>query len=199
MGYQYVVIEREYGSGGTEIARKLAQECGISCYGREIMEAVAKRYQVSPDVIERYEESVSNSFLYTIYAISQVQGGRSDMLTGEGQLFLAEQEEIRNFAIVGPAVFLGHCAEEALKDFKILKVFIRCSDSEKKTARIVSDYGIPASNAENIRKRFDNRRAKYYYANTTKKWEDMKNYDMILDSATLGIDGCVAALKGLIE
>ena len=40
MKAKYITIEREYGSGGTQIARRLAEETGIPCYGREILEAV---------------------------------------------------------------------------------------------------------------------------------------------------------------
>ena len=43
MKFRYITIEREYGSGGTKIARKLSEVCGIPCYGREILEAVAKK------------------------------------------------------------------------------------------------------------------------------------------------------------
>ena len=47
-------------------------------------------------------------------------------------------------------------------------------------------------------KRYNKKRANYYYANTARKWDDYKNSDIILNSSALGIDGCVAALKGLI-
>lgn len=114
-------------------------------------------------------------------------------------IFVADQQEIRNLAASGPAVFIGHCASEALKDRKIVKVFIRCSDRKEKAKRITEDYGIDPKYAENTCNRFDNKRAKYYYANTTKKWDDLKNYDIVLDSAKLGIDGCVDALKGILQ
>ena len=42
MKCNYITIEREYGSGGTKIARRLAEECGIACYGAEILEAVSR-------------------------------------------------------------------------------------------------------------------------------------------------------------
>ena len=42
MKCNYITIEREYGSGGTKIARRLAEECGIPCYGQEILEAVSR-------------------------------------------------------------------------------------------------------------------------------------------------------------
>ncbi|MGN0665589.1 MAG: hypothetical protein ACI4KF_03580 [Huintestinicola sp.] len=44
---------------------------------------------------------------------------------------------------------------------------------------------------------YDKKRSNYFYSNTGRKWEAVTNYDMILDSGVLGIDGCTAALKGL--
>lgn len=193
----YIAIEREYGSGGTQIARRLAEACGVRCYGREILEAVSEQYGVSIDAIQRSEESVTNSFLYTVNAIAQMQSGSPSLLSQEGKLFVAEQAFIRKTALLGPAVYLGHCAAEALSGYPVRQVFIRCSDPEVKRARITGEYGI--SDAERTRKRFDNKRARYYYANTAKKWDDLRNYDIVLDSARLGIDGCVAALEGLMQ
>lgn len=199
MSFRYITIEREYGSGGTQIARQLAGECGISCYGREILEAVSRRLTVPVEQIETYEEKVSNSFLYTSFMLSRIQTGNADLLTTEGHIFVAEQQEIVRLAGSGPAVFIGHCASEALKDRKVLKVFIRCSDDAEKKKRIAEEYGIPSANIDATRRRFDSRRARYYFANTAAKWEDLRNYDIVLDSAKIGIDGCVAALKGLIR
>ena len=80
-----------------------------------------------------------------------------------------------------------------------MKVFIRCQDKEQKSKRVVEDYNIPESEVEKTCRRFDNKRSRYYYANTTKKWEDMNNYDVVLDSGVLGIDGCVDALAALLR
>jgi hypothetical protein len=127
-----VTISREYGSGGTFVARKLAEECGIACYGREILEEVSKEYNISPESIEQYEETVTNSFLYSILIISRAQAGDPDMLANEGHIYVAEQLMIKKMASRGRAVFLGHCASEALKDKKgVLKVFIRSTKDDK--------------------------------------------------------------------
>lgn len=195
---KYIAVEREYGSGGTEIARRLAEKCNIACYGSEILDAVAKDKGVSVERIQHCEETVSNSFLYTVYAIGQMNTGNGDMLTEEGKLFVAEQEFIRRSAHKGSAVYLGHCASEALSGLDVVKVYIRCSDKDAKTKRIKEQYGIADSQIESTRKRFDNKRSKYYYANTAKKWSDLTNYDIVLDSAALGIDGCVDVLAGLL-
>lgn len=112
---------------------------------------------------------------------------------------IAEQEIIKKLAANGRGIFLGHCASEALKDKKdVVKVFIRAS-SEEKHKRIAADYNIAEKDIESVRRRFDKKRANYYYANTSMKWDNMKNYDIILDSSVLGIEGCVSVLKGLFE
>ena len=63
MKFRYVTIEREYGSGGTRIAKKLAEVCGVPCYGREILETVAKKRGIPEDRIEQYEEKASGSLM----------------------------------------------------------------------------------------------------------------------------------------
>ena len=181
MKCNYITIEREYGSGGTKIARRLAEECGIPCYGQEILEAVSRKNNVPVDSIQHYEESVSGSFLYTLFLMSKSQSGDSDMLTQEGH------------------IFLGHCAAGALKSYPgVVKVFIRANEEDKKK-RIIKDYAIPERQAEAVRKKYDNKRSRYFYANTARRWTDLRNYDMILDSSGLGMDGCVTVLKSLID
>lgn len=198
MKARYITIEREYGSGGTKIARRLAEETGIPCYGREILEAVSKSQNISVEEIEKYEENVTSSFLYSLYVMGQASRGNTDLLSREGHLFVAEQAEIQRLARDGKAIFLGHCASEALKNQKnVVRVFIRSSHEEERKKRIQEEYGIQESMVESTRKHFDKKRANYYYANTGHKWNDWNNYDIVLDSGTLGSDGCVAVLKGL--
>ena len=66
MKCNYITIEREYGSGGTKIARRLAEACNIACYGPEILEAVSKKNDVPVEHIQHYEESVPEGFLYFV-------------------------------------------------------------------------------------------------------------------------------------
>jgi hypothetical protein len=199
MKAKYLAIEREYGSGGTEIARRVGSATGIPCYGKEIVEITAKKLNRSVEEIERYEENVTGSFMYTMYMMAQAHSGSFDMLTEDGQIFIAEQEEIQKLAKQGSAIFLGHCASEALREEAgVVKVFIRCSDSAQKRERIIKDYGIDKAEVDYIREHFDKKRSNYYYANTKCKWKDFSSYDIVLDSATLGIDGCAVILGGLL-
>ena len=196
---RYITIEREYGSGGTKIAKLLSEATGIPCYGREILEAVSQKYNYSIEEIEKYEETMTSSFLYSMYIMGKASTGDAQMLAKEGHIFVAEQEAIQQFAAMGPGIFVGHCACEALKKHKnVIRVFIRNTNIYDKNKRITQDYGISPANAESTRKQYDQKRAHYYHANTGRRWDDLSKYDIVLDSGVLGIDGCVAALKGLL-
>lgn len=200
MKCKYLTIEREYGSGGTQIANRLSQECSIPCYGREILEAVAKKKNISVERIEQYEEKATNSLLYAFAMLGRARSGNYNMLTDEGAIYLDEQEEIHRIAAGGKAIFLGHCASEALKDMKgVVRVFIRSGSDEEKEHRIREDYGIAEKDIVSTQKFYDRKRANYYHANTSKNWKDLNNYDIVLDSAALGVDRCVRILKILFE
>ena len=195
---QYITIEREYGSGGTKIARALAQECQIPCYGEEILEAASKNMHMSVDEIRAYEEKATNSILYSLYVLSQARNVNGEMLTIEGKVFGEEQNVIRELAKRGSAIFLGHCASEAIKEYpNVVKIYIH-ADKEYKHKCIAEEYNIPLEYIENTEKRINKRRATYYTANTQKKWGDIHNYDIVLDSSKLSLEQCVKILKAIL-
>lgn len=198
MKIKYITIEREYGSGGTEIAAKLAEKCGIACYGAEIMELAAQKLHITAEEAQQYEEKITNSFLYSMFVMSQVQSGNTNALPMESRLYVEEHNAICNLAKSGRSVFVGHCASEALKDEAgVLRVFIRADDAFKHD-RVVSEYGIDEKDAEAMCRRYNKKRSTYYTFNTNKKWDDLTNYDMVLDSSAIGIDGCVNAIAALL-
>ena len=200
MKFRYITIEREYGSGGTKIARRLSEVSGVPCYGREILEAVAKKQGIPVERINQYEEKATGSLIYSMFVMSRVQTGDPNMLTKEGKVFLDEQLEIRRLAMEGPAIFLGHCASDALRVQKgVIKVFIHSENEEEVKNRIAKDYGIAPGDVESTRRFYNKKRAGYFRANTGNEWKDLKNYDVVLDSAKLGIEGCVNILKGIFE
>ncbi len=198
MEVRYITIEREYGSGGTEIAEKLAEKCNIFCFGKEILEQAAGKLHISVEEAEQYEEKITNSFLFSVFALSQAQTGQTDMLPMESRLYVEEYDTIRKLAHKGRAIFIGHCASEALTDEEgVLRIFIRAGE-EFKTKRAIEEYGIAEAEAVAVCRKFNKKRANYYAFNTSKKWDDLSNYDIVLDSSRLGIDGCVEAIAALL-
>lgn len=197
MNIRYIIIEREYGSGGSKIAHEAAKLCGIPCYGQELLEAVSRRTNLPVSALQEYEESVSGSFLYSMYVMTQSQVGNPDLLSREAKLYVEEAREIQNLADAGPCVFVGHCAGHALQEREgVLRVFIH-ADEDTKRRRIVEDYGIPEQDVTSACRRFNKKRSNYYAFCTQSKWADPKNYDIILNSTHLGIEGCARILADM--
>lgn len=197
MNVRYITIEREFGSGGTKIASEVSKTCGIPCYGHAVLETVAKEQNVSVQTLEDYEESVSGSFLYSMFVMAQSQTGDPDLLSPEAKLYVAETRVIRRLADQQPCIFLGHCASEALKEVDgVLRVFIRASEEDKEK-RVIHDYGVPEKQVAAVCRKVNRRRANYYSFCTRKKWSDLSNYDVVLDSTNLGIEQCAAALSAM--
>lgn len=195
---RYMTIEREYGSGGTKIARLLSKESQVPCYGEEILKRASELMNIPVEQIRECEEKATNSLLYSIYMLSQVQTGNREMLAKEGKVFVEEQKAILEFAEKGSAIFVGHCASEALKEYDdVISVFIY-ADKEAKRERIRTDYGIAENKIDSVERKNNKRRANYYSVNTQKKWSDLRNYDIVLNSSKLGIDECVNTLKNFI-
>lgn len=194
MKYRYVAIEREYGSAGTEIGKRITELSGIPNYGIEILQQVSEKLNIDIDRIEQYEERATNSFLYSIYLMGKMREGVEGQLSNEGQIYLEEQQVIQKLAAKGPAVFVGRCAANALTDrTDVLKVFIR-ADRELRRKRAIESYGINPNEVELVVHKFDRKRSNYYATNTGKSWRDLSNYHLILDSGKLGIERCAGLI-----
>jgi len=107
------------------------------------------------------------------------------------RIFLAQFDTIRRIASEGPCVFVGRCADYVLRDQKnVLNVFIK-ADPEERVRRIVEYYGVDPLKAEEMLKKSDKQRASYYNYYATGNWGEVDNYDLVVDTGTLGIAGAV--------
>lgn len=193
MRYRYVVIERQYGSGGTGIGKLLSEKTGIPCYGSEILEGVSERLGIPVADIQKYEENTTNSFLYSLYAFGSMTSEPSNLLSKENQILAEEQKLIREYAMQGAAIFVGRCAASVLEEKNVLSVFIH-ADRESRRRRAVEEYGIPERLADSTVARYDKKRKNFYAVNTGKKWNDWDNYSMVLDSGKLGAESCAGII-----
>lgn len=190
MKYNIIAIEREYASGGREIGKRTASKLGIPYYGEEILDLAAERKNTSREYLEHLEETTTNSFLYSIYMLSAETPLTNGLISPADSLHFAEREIILEIADKGPAVIIGHCASHVLKDRKdVLNVFVH-SNRQSRLERTINEYQIAPNEAESTLKRFDKRRSNYFNANTSKKWYDITNYHLVLDSGKLGFDAC---------
>ena len=100
-----ITISRQYGSGGSEIGRKVAKALSIPYYDKTIIDVTAKESGFDPKYIERAEQTTTTSFLYNL----AINGMYTQPLTD--QLFSAECRVIKALADKGPCVIVGRCAD----------------------------------------------------------------------------------------
>ncbi|MBR2991204.1 MAG: cytidylate kinase-like family protein [Solobacterium sp.] len=194
MTYKVITISREFGSAGRTIGRILADELGIKCYDREIIEEVAERSGLAESYIENKGEYSSQGRFSSMLGRGYYPG-----MTNEDQIWQIQSAIIKELADKESCVIVGRCADYILKDREdVLKVFVH-ADIEKRAKRIVEVYGETSEEPLKRLKDKDKQRRAYYQIYTEIEWGDARHYEVCLDSGQLGIENCVAILKGIVE
>lgn len=185
-----ITIGREAGSGGLEIARKLASALDVPCYDRELIAIVAEQRGVSTDILEKADEVKAKP-----WDSPAIVG----MPSFNDKVFSLQAEIIREKAESESCVIVGRCADQLLKRRDdLLSVFIH-AEPEFRLRRIMEEHKIGRDDAARLMKRTDKNRRAYYQYYTDRTWGERTAYDMILNSGKLGIDCVVATILKVIE
>lgn len=199
MYMKIVTINREYGSGGRRVAFMLSEKLGISCYDSNLLMVAGERYGINPDFPEGFDEQKSISLLYGISLIAN-NWADEDRIMLPYRVYQAQVEAIRRLEKEAPCIFVGCCANEVLKDEEnVLRVFIYASDMEERIERISRIEGISREEAAEHIARTDRQRRDDYYFHTGQEWDKKENYDICLNTSTLGMEGCVNIIAALAK
>ena len=191
-----ISIGRQYGSGGREIGKKLAEIFNIDFYDKELITLAAKESGFSEEILKENDENHNGSFLYSL-VMGTYTGG--DNLPLNHKLFLAQFDTIKKQASEKSCVIIGRCADYALEyNPNCVKVFIH-ADLDSRIKRAIDVYGESPDKVEEVIKKTDKKRESYYNFYTGKKWGQMQNYDITINSAFSGIDGAVKAIADLVR
>ena len=186
-----LTIARQYGSGGREIGLAVAEMLGVKAYGRELINIAARESGMSEEILNIADERQPSSLLYTLAMGSTAFGMpniRYDIPIND-KLFSVQSDIIRKTADNESAVFIGRCADYVLReDYPTFRVFIY-APLEKRIQRISERNSVSASEAKSLVDKTDKRRANYYNFYTGGKWGRFDNYDLLIDSTILGVEG----------
>ena len=193
-----ITIARQYGSGGHDIGKKLAEELKIPFYDKELLERAAKDSGFCQEIFENYDEKPTNSFLYSLvmdtYSMGYSTAAFAEMPLNH-KIFLAQFNAIKDIAKEGPCVIVGRCADYALADFpNVLNVYLY-ADLQSRIARIARRHDVTDAKAKDLIQKTDKSRASYYNYYTNKKWGEATGYDLCLNTASLGIDGTIHMIR----
>ncbi|MBQ9903191.1 MAG: cytidylate kinase-like family protein [Synergistaceae bacterium] len=181
-----ITIGREFGSGGRELARLIAQTLNFAYYDREIISEIAKRTSLS----EQYVQNVAEHKPVIPFPIHT---GRTfwAVIPDYGQNVQKEQHDIiRELAGKSDCVIVGRGADYILRDEKPFRIFVY-SDDESKLKRCreknTEDYaqGGELSDKELTKRigQINRARAEYYEFYTGQKWGSKSNYDLCVNTS----------------
>ena len=189
MKNRIITISREFGSGGRTIGKRTAEALRIPCYDRELIQKLAVKSGFSEVYIEDTGESAPGGFLASAFSHRYGETNNADYL------WKVQYQVITELAEQGPCVIVGRCADYILQDkADCLRVFIH-ADMKFRAERIVKEYGEREISPEQRLREKDKRRAAYHRFYTDMKWGHAQNYDLTLNSGTLGIDRCVEIIR----
>ena len=199
MEKKIITISREFGSGGRTIGRAVAEQLGIPFYDKELVDHVALESGFSPKYIEEHgEHSPGKSLLSYAFATQGVSGIMNGLSTADF-LWNVQCSVILQLAEKGPCVIVGRNADYILKDREdTIHAFIH-ADPEYRADRIVRLYGESEKSPMARLNEKDKRRKNNYQHYTGRNWGQCQNYDVCLNSSTLGEEACVQIIVDMYK
>lgn len=195
MNNQVIVsISREFGSGGHEIARLLAESLGVKLYDRNILAEISHRTDLSYEKLIEYDEKhESRLFNRRIYGMSTSIAESLQKI--EEDYLLEKAESGESFVIV------GRCSDWVLREYPgLIRIFIYGTEKHR-TQRTMQLYGLSEQEARKMNRTVDDKR-KAYHDSTVRgrgKWGEPETYYLCVDSAPLGIEGTASMLNRYVR
>ncbi|MGN0625900.1 MAG: AAA family ATPase [Oscillospiraceae bacterium] len=197
-----VTINRQFGSGGREIGKRLAAILDIAYLDKELLSLAAQKSGISEKAFEKADEKPEKSYLYALstaaYGSYSVPFSYPNVLTND-RLFAIQADVIRKEAAEKNCVIIGRCADDILSDHPChINLFVH-APFEVRQKRIMELYHLDVKQAKDLIAKTDKTRASYYYFYTNQKWDDLLNYDLSVDSSVLGYDDTAQLLAEFIR
>ena len=199
MEKKIITISREFGSGGRTIGRMVAERLGIPFYDKELVDQIALESGFAPKFVEEHGEHSPGSSLFSYAFAPQGVPGVMNGLSTADFLWNIQCSVILQLAEQGPCVIVGRNADYILKDRpEALHAYVY-ADVAYRAERIVRRYGESDKSPEQRLNEKDKRRRVNYQHYTGRTWGMCQNYDISLDTSSLGIDQCVDIICSIVE
>lgn len=199
MEKKIITISREFGSGGRTIGHLVAEKLGIPFYDKDLVDHIALESGFAKHYVEEHGEHAPGSSIFS-YAFTH-QGVPNVMhgMSTADFLWNVQCNVILQLADKGPCVIVGRNADYILKDREdCLHAFIH-ADKAFRADRIVRLYGESEKSPNARLQEKDKRRRVNYHHYTGRTWGASHNYDVCLNSSTLGVENCAEIIVSLVE
>ena len=195
-----ITIGREFGSGGRELGRRIADDLKIAYYDNEIITRIAERTDLSEDYVKHVMESEPS-------ALSPITGGRCfymrmDPVMEQNNAIYREQSHlILELAEKSDCVIVGRSADYILRQMQPFRLFVYAQKEHKlercRKRAAEQEHFTDRELWRHIRD-VDRRRARYYQFFTGQTWGDRLNYDLCINTSNAGIKELAEAITRLV-
>lgn len=196
-----ITIGREFGSGGREFGRRLAEELGYEYYDKEIITEISKHTKLSEEYVkEIVEKKPHNLYPITIgQSISYFDCVHTNQIQS---IYSAQCEILKDLANKSNCVFVGRCADYILREYNPFKIFVHAK-IESRIKRCIERKNdgedVSIKKLEKHIKKIDKERAKYYEFYTGNKWGVKENYDLCINTTNTVIKDIVKVVSKIFK
>lgn len=202
MKHTVITIARGYGSGGRTLGLKMADELGINCYDRDLLRLASDESGINEALFGKADEKLKSLPLFKIAKRAyngEVIPPDSDDFVSNDNLFNYQAKVIRELANTESCVIIGRCADYLLKDCDFVVRLFLYAPMDDCIARVMKQNG--GTEKEIIKKieKTDKHRSEYYKYYTGREWNDARNYDLCLNTASMSYDKLIEVVKAYIS
>jgi len=201
MSHLVITISRQFGSGGRYVGEKLSQALGIPIYDRSVIEMAAEKSGISAEYMEQAEKDAANKFLYNLRTATYTPLTYHMVyeLPPKDKAYFAQAAVIKEIAERESCIIVGRCADHVLagRD-NLMRLFIY-GDMDARMKYAVANYGIKEGDAKSTITKIDKGRANYYQFYTGKRWSEIHNYDLLINTSSFGVEPCIDGLIAMIK
>ena len=197
-----ITIGRQFGSGGCEVGTKLAQELGLDFYDKNILRMNSDESGIKESYYYMADEKAGNKLLYRIIHSLIPENGTpslgSDLISSDN-LFRFQSSVIRKLAQEESCIIIGRCADYVLDGTEnLVRIFVYAEIEERINKVREKGYFPEEDILKNI-KRIDRERRDYYRYYTGKSWENLENYDLMINTGKIDLEDAADLIIDYIE
>lgn len=195
-----ITISREFGSGGREIAKRLADKLGYAYYDSEIITLLAKETGMTEEYIKDISEKgvypYAFQFAKSFAMYSSMQNNQTEILVAQSKIL--KQIADRNVN----AIIVGRGANSILKEYNPMNIFVyanleskinRCKEKAKENESLTD------KELEKKIKTIDKNRKAFNSLISNMEWGSKENYDLCINTSNVEIKSIISALSEYIE
>lgn len=192
MSKQVIIsVGREFGSGGHEIAQKLAERFNLPLYDYNLLREIASEKNVAASNLEQYDEVPKKGFSKTVRGFNNSPS--INIAYMQFDFLKKKAAEGESFVVV------GRCSEEVLQEYEGLITIFVLGDMDKKIERIKRIYKLSDEEAKQLIDKQSKKRKAYHNYFCEKKWGDSRNYELSINSSKLGEEATTDMLEDYIK